>query len=413
MNSGQQDPKRLGILGGGQLARMLCDAANQMGLAPDVLVEGPNEPAAQVAKKFSIGRLTDSKALTSFLSGVDTAIIESEFVDCDLLDQAASAHDGNASHSGGKVVPSTKVIRKLQDKIQQKMVLETAQVPTSPWRRKPIDQSWHDWLGELFVPGRSKRFVLKWARLGYDGKGTLLDDGSVEHPARATAWCLDAEKRGIEVFAEDQIRFKSEVAIIAAHATTGEFAFWPLVISRQKNGVCEEVIGPATRFDVPRSVEENAKAYAASVAKTSGLIGVFAIEFFLDEKNQLLVNEIAPRVHNTGHWSMNGAQTSQFENHWRAVLGLPLGPTEGGTWFSMLNLLGPPGLSGSALNLSPDPTPGVWVHWYGKAELRPGRKMGHLNIHAQTHEEFQTRLSAMKQCHANWISKIASQIQRG
>jgi 5-(carboxyamino)imidazole ribonucleotide synthase len=407
MTPSPQEQRRLGILGGGQLAKMLCDAARRLGLDPVVFAENMTDPAAQVAVKTCLGKLNDRTALARFFAEVDLAIIESEFVDCDLLDQMPRGPTGEA-----KIFPSTSVIRRLQDKIEQKRVLEAAHVPTSPWMRKPLHQSWSEWLAEIFPAGRTKRLVLKWARLGYDGKGTLLDDGSPTHAERATAWCLDAERRGIEVFAEDQIRFKSEVAIVAAHSVTGESVSWPVVISRQRNGVCEEVVGPATRFGVSSAVEEKAKKYAAAVARSSGLCGVFAIEFFLGENDQLLVNEIAPRVHNSGHWSMDGAAAGQFENHWRAVLGMPLGATTGAGWFSMLNLLGPAGVSGPAHGLAPKPVPGVFVHWYGKAELRPGRKMGHLNIFAGDQKEFEARVADMKRCHTNWTHEIEKQLKR-
>jgi len=184
------------------------------------------------------------------------------------------------------------------------------------------------------------------------------------------------------------------------------------VISEQKNGICKEVMGPAIHLGVSPDLQERAREAVRKIAKDVGLVGSFGIEFFESRSGKLLVNEIAPRVHNTGHYTQNAYPVSQFENHWRALLGLPLfdplaQPDASAPFFAMLNLLGPQGVSRDSA-ASPLPIAGAHsqLHWYGKKEIRPGRKLGHLNGTADTAESLSALLKELRDCESAWIEKL-------
>jgi 5-(carboxyamino)imidazole ribonucleotide synthase len=371
--------KRVGILGGGQLARMLVEAALRLGLRPLVLAGAADEPAAQLCPAAVLGTWHDVPVMRRLFRQVECVTFENEFVPCETADEAARG-------TAVQFLPGLGAIFGLQDKIRQKEILARLGIPSAEYltlpkeARKPAGRAaWLDEVARRF----GEEYVLKWAQLGYDGKGTHLAEPGPAGRAAAEAFAADAVKRGVPLFAERRVRYRREVAMVAAYSIDGELATWPLVISRNRAGICRWVMGPATRLGVDPKLQSQAQGFARLLAVDLKLYGVFAIEMFETEDGRLLVNELAPRVHNTGHYTQDAAATSQFENHWRALLGLGLGDTRCDSAFVMLNLLGPAGAPGPAPDherRSFPKLPGeAHLHWYGKTELRPGRKLGHVN----------------------------------
>jgi 5-(carboxyamino)imidazole ribonucleotide synthase len=356
---------RLGILGGGQLALMLSDAATWLGFEPQVYRGGWSEK--------------DLPALTGFLSAVDIVGFESEFVPTDVLRKAAAGLKC-------RFLPDLDAMERMRDKLQQKAALATLNIPTSPWVQLPAGAHWgglREGLWKKFPQG----MALKWAQLGYDGLGTCLlkrgADESVVEP-----FLVRAREKGVEVFAEELVPFEYEVAVVCARTESGLSQCYPLVISENRGGVCHKVFGPATKLGVAAAIEAQAQDSARRLGAAVGWVGSYALEFFLTKDRHLLVNEIAPRVHNTGHYSQDACMVSQFENHWLTLLGQrPVSP-EPAASFAMLNLLGPVGprrelKEPPALKLPAE----AQLQWYGKTEVRPGRKMGHVNLVGGTEKE--------------------------
>lgn len=343
---------RVGILGNGQLAWMLSEAAQRMGLRP-----------------VSLTSDSDSSAF----SGLHCLAFENEFFDSSLLRQAV--------HFGATPLPSPDLIFEVRNKFSQKLLLRKLKIPTSEFF-VPSEGPVSEWFEEVFQQTRGS-CVVKTAIGGYDGKGVWISKGRTSASRRAgLEFCQLAHSKGVPLYAEKKVSFRHELAVIGVRSTRGEFQAYPLVISEQENAVCKLITGPATGLKIPKRIEIQAHAIAARLGQSLGLVGSYGIEFFLDARGQLLVNEFAPRVHNSGHYTLTAAETSQFENHWRALLGLPLGSTRTTGFFAMLNLLGPQGVHLRTLTqpvFSPDMPPSAHLFWYGKAEIRPGRKLGHVN----------------------------------
>ena len=380
---------RWGIIGDGQLARMLALDAYPLGIRPVVLTSDPDSPAGQVAPLQVAGKVNDPDDLRALLAEVDGAVIESEFVDCDALEATGMA---------AKVFPPVAAIRVLQDKLEQKKLLRTLGIPTAAFHDSS-SQSAHD--ASALTGNGMKPVVLKFATLGYDGKGVLVLDGEGARDVARAAGFLDLAKgRGIRVFAEEKILFQKELAMIAARGRDGTIKTWPLVISEQSRGICEKVSGPATRLGVDPRYETMARTACEKIGAALGVVGVYAVEFFLARNSgagaELLVNEIAPRVHNSGHYTQNADCVSQFQNHWRAVLGLPLGNTSTGPgFFAMQNLLGPAVAPG--IMTPPDSRALTSVHWYGKKTSTPGRKLGHVNGYSPDFDARDEVLAALQE----------------
>ena len=382
------EPKAVGILGGGQLALMLAEAAVHLGVNPVIFTGKPSDP----------------QALKNFFSKVQLVVFENEFLDCQILAAAAEKLDVT-------FIPSLETIELLQDKLQQKNLLARLGIPTSPFEVAAQDEVPAAWVARAL-----KKFggtcVFKWARMGYDGKGVLIHDES-KSLELAVSFCAEALQKGYPVYAEKKIRFKRELALIACNSTREEFVTYPLVVSEQTEGICSRVTGPAYALGVPGHLEDQAKDFARRIAEEAGLHGSFALELFEADSEELLVNEIAPRVHNSGHYTQDAADTSQFENHLRAALGMSLGSTETSPGFAMLNLLGPPGVTLSEQDFTmPKAYPKVHVHWYGKTEIRPGRKLGHLNGTANSPEELADLLNHLQHYHDQWVIALRNALQK-
>lgn len=393
-------PGAVGVLGGGQLACMLADAAEGLGL-PVTVLSDRHEPAARSRHPVIIGRTGDPATVARLATVARVIAWESENVDVGPVADAASC-------LGVAALPDPAVIADLQDKLRQKTLLAGLGIASAPFRACDHGAAPDRW-AERTLAEFDGRCVFKWGRQGYDGRGVLVLRGAVGDVQRAVAFSREAHRRGVPLYAEALVPFAREVAIVAVRSVSGEFAAYPLVVSSQAGGVCDRVLGPATAFGVPAHVEAVARATARRIAKQLGLVGTFAVEFFELTSGALLVNEIAPRVHNSGHFTLDAAQTSQFENHWRALLGLPLGPTVSHRAFAMLNLLGP----ADADSASPPPPfpslpPGAHLHWYGKDHVRPGRKMGHVNLAARDPETLVPLLAAVEHQRRAWAEACAA-----
>ncbi|MFT6398875.1 MAG: 5-(carboxyamino)imidazole ribonucleotide synthase, partial [Bradymonadia bacterium] len=328
----------LGILGDGQLARMLAGAAIRLGI--QVTIVSPTEDASALISgvRRIRGRTDDPVAVAELAACCDVITAENEFLDAAMLTRTlAAVAESAALHPHGDAIAVA------QDKLVQKHLFEQLSIARSPAYRVRSSAAVADTHAASRALGGD--VVLKWSRFGYDGRGTLLLPAadSTAEAARLInieRFCLAAAERGTEVFAERMVFFDCEVSQVGTRGEDGTMVFLPLVISLQESGVCREVWGPATDFGVPDSVQDQTRAALKAVGDAIGLVGTFAIEFFLCG-DELVANEMAPRVHNTGHWSRFGTETDQFELHVRAVCGLPLEALPPTRPFVMRNLLGP------------------------------------------------------------------------
>ena len=366
---------RLGILGGGQLSLMLADAARWLGSEPAVYGGGWDEKS--------------EPRLREFLTTVDLVGFESEFVPAGVLRKAAAGLKC-------RFQPSLDTMERMGDKLQQKAALQALGIATAPWVL--LKDPWQKARGDLWKTF-PQGMALKWARLGYDGLGTCLLRAGAEE-SMVEPFLDRARQKGVEVYAEALVPFEREVAVICVRAENGANVCYPLVVSENRYGVCHKVFGPATSLGVAPAVEAQAQDSARRLGEAVGLVGSYALEFFLTADGALLVNEIAPRVHNTGHYSQDACMVSQFENHWLALWGQKPAAPEPAESFAMLNLLGPDGVKhdvGAAPGLVlPE---AACLQWYGKTELRPGRKMGHVNLVGGTEAE---QRRALEELDAQW-----------
>jgi len=382
---------RAGILGGGQLARMLAEAAHRLGIRPVIFTDSAESPAARAAQEVVIGRLNDRESLKKFFQGLDLVLFESEFVDTKPLKELAGAV---------RFVPSLDAIERLRDKLRQKELLKELRVPSArhiAYDGRPLE----DWIA-FTASDLGGRCVLKWGQLGYDGKGVFVLKKHGAEKDAARMFCEGALKLGVSLFAEEWVDYSRELALISVVAQDGTVLSYPLVLSEQRNGVCWTVTGPATSLGVARERENEAHAMATVIAQATGMVGTFAIELF-DTPEGLKVNELAPRVHNSGHFTQDAASTSQFENHWRAALNLPLGSMTTRAGFTMLNLLGPDVTARPSAGLALPVVPAKGhLHWYDKAQVRSGRKLGHINGSVDSIDELSGLVTDLNGCREAW-----------
>ena len=356
----------VGIAGAGQLARMTCLAAWPLGLRVGVL-GAPNEPAGLVAAGVVAGDWKDPGAIRELGRVSKLVTLENEFVDARVLAEVAAA--------GTPVYPLPERLAVIQDKALQKALLDRHGLPVPP--HVVVDQP-----AELAAVGRDFGWplVLKARKLGYDGYGNATSR-TPEEAAEAFGR-LDA---GEGVLVEAFVPFVMELAAMVARSTRGEEAVYPVCETVQRDHVCNEVIVPA-RID--EALRAEAKRVARAAAAAAEGLGVTGVEMFLLEDGQVLVNELAPRPHNSGHYSIEACETSQFENHLRGILGLALGPPLlRAPSAAMVNILGTvsgpsrPGLAGAVS------VRGAHLHLYDKAEVRVRRKMGHVTALAGAPDE--------------------------
>ena len=371
------------MVGGGQLARMTYQAAIALGLTVRVLSDRADDSAARIGAEVEIGSPDEIGALRRFAAGCDVVTFDHELVPPEHL--AALAAEGHTLY------PSADTMALAQNKRRQRQELGALGLPVPAFT---VVESETDLLafGEAHGwPGQP--VVAKAARGGYDGRGVWVLEDAV---AARRLW-TEAAARGVELIAETWVPIEKEVAALVVRRPSGNTAVYPLVETVQVAGICREVLAPA---QVPAEVEEQARGLARRIAEAVELVGVLAVELFLVRedarpdgwKGRLVINELATRPHNSGHFSIEGCVTSQFENHVRAVLDWPLGDTSlTAPAAVMVNVLG--GASGS------DPQgelpraltdPAVKIHLYGKA-ARPGRKLGHVTVLGDTIDEARAR----------------------
>jgi 5-(carboxyamino)imidazole ribonucleotide synthase len=345
----------VGVIGGGQLARMMIPPAVALGIELRVFAESAGESADLAVT--SIGDYRDVERVLEFAGGVDVLTFDHEHVPQEVIAAVVA--------SGTAVFPRPEALVYAQDKLLMRERLGGIGLPVPGWARI---ESTTDLA--TFLSAHGDRAVLKTARGGYDGKGVRV----VRAASEAEDWLSDGEPLLVEEFVD----FRRELAQLVARRPSGDTALWPVVESIQRDGVCAEVIAPA-----PGSagmLADLAGDIAVTIAEQLEVAGVLAVELFETTDDRLVINELAMRPHNTGHWTIDGSTTSQFEQHLRAVLDLPLGATGcREPWTVMVNVLGGPG-SGAltdryALALEAQPT--VKFHSYGK-QSRPGRKVGHV-----------------------------------
>ncbi|WP_434173026.1 5-(carboxyamino)imidazole ribonucleotide synthase [Clavibacter michiganensis] len=350
----------VGVVGGGQLARMMIAPAVELGIGIRVLAEADGMSAGLAAT--AVGDYRDLDVVRAFARDVDVITFDHEHVPQHVL--RALVAEGVAVHPG----PDALLVA--QDKLLMRERLEQLGVPVPVWARVADREA----LAE-FLADNGGVAVVKTPRGGYDGKGVRV----VRSADEAGDW-FDALGTGDALLAEELVDYARELAQSVARRPSGDIAAWPVVESIQRDGVCAEVIAPA--HGASARLREAAEEMARGIAEGLGVTGVLAVELFETVDGRLLVNELAMRPHNTGHWSMDGAVTNQFEQHLRAVLDLPLGSTRPlAPWSVMINVLGGPE-SGTVADRYPRALadqPEARFHFYGK-DPRPGRKVGHVTV---------------------------------
>jgi len=377
------------VVGGGQLARMMAPAAAELGVGLRVLVEDPASSAAQVVTDAPVGVASDDAAIRALIAPDDGRVpaavltFEHEHVPNALLQDLID--------HGTPVRPGPDALVQAQDKIVMRRRLTALGLPCPRWAALPTDPAEaRDALAAFLAEEDGHEAVVKTSRGGYDGKGVRV----VSSPDDVADWLQAAADGAPPLLVERKVPFVRELAALVARRPSGEVRTWPVVESIQRDGVCAEVVAPAP--DLDPGVDAEARRIAVAVAEGLGVTGVLAVELFetreTDGTAAVWVNELAMRPHNSGHWTIDGAVTSQFEQHLRAVLDLPLGDTAArAPWTVMANVLG------SSLDALTDALPDVLarfpdarVNLYGKG-IRPGRKLGHVNVSGTDLDEVRRR----------------------
>ena len=349
----------IGILGGGQLGRMIALAAARLGYRCHVLTDETDSPAAQVVERVTLASYDDVAALDAFANAVDVVTLEFENVPERALRHLATRI---------AVHPGADVLAVAQDRILEKAFLNRNGVPTAPYCpvRSPAD------LGPA-VEALGRPSVLKTARGGYDGKGQIKIAADTDLDSVVAAMTATGAGRFPCCILEGWVDFSMEMSVIVAHGRDGQTASYVPVENRHVHHILDTTIVPAS---IPAETAAEAERLARRAAEALDVVGLLAVEMFLTRDGRVLANEIAPRPHNSGHWTLDGCLVSQFEQLVRAICGLPLGATERHSDAVMKNLIGDEVL-GWARYLT---TPNARLHLYGKREIRPGRKMGHVNL---------------------------------
>lgn len=353
------------MVGGGQLARMTHQAAIELGQTLRVLAASPEDPAAQVTPDVVIGEHTDIDALRRAAAGASALTFDHEHVPTALLDELV--------REGVNVAPPPEALVHAQDKLVMRRRLQALGAPIPRFAEVTVPGDVDDFAAAVGGP-----VVVKAARGGYDGRGVTLAKDVAEARAVAERYLAD----GAPVLIEERVDMVRELSALVARSPFGQGAAWPIVQTVQRDGICVEVLAPAPGLHPDLGIA--AERLGLRLAQELGVVGVLAVELFETATGELLVNELAMRPHNSGHWTMDGAGTSQFEQHLRAVLDYPLGATGPIAPVTvMANVLGGP----STPDMSMDERlhhlfgriPEARVHLYGKGE-RPGRKIGHVNV---------------------------------
>ena len=384
----------VGMVGGGQLSRMTHQAAISLGLSLRVLADAEHDSAALVANGVTVGEHTSLEDLQAFADACEVVTFDHEHVPGPLVEALEQDHH---------VSPSAAALRHAQDKVVMRERLAALGVPVPPFAPVATARDLEGFGRHVGWP-----LVLKAATGGYDGKGVWvvrdLDDAD------------EVLRSGVRLLAEEKVPLRRELAAVVARSPYGQAAAWPVVETVQSDGICVEVIAPAPGLAEERALE--AQSLALRLADELDVVGVLAVELFELEDGSLQVNELAMRPHNSAHWTIEGARTSQFEQHLRAVLDYPLGATGlTAAWVVMANVLGgdEPGDAGldERLHLLLAHDPALKVHLYGKA-VRPGRKIGHVTALAAPDEHLdavrrRAREGAHWLRHGQWLPEPAEE----
>ncbi|WP_082939305.1 MULTISPECIES: 5-(carboxyamino)imidazole ribonucleotide synthase [unclassified Mycobacterium] len=376
------------MVGGGQLARMTHQAAIALGQTLRVLATAADEPAAQVTPDVVIGSHTELEDLRRVAAGAHVLTFDHEHVPGELLDKLVA--------EGVNVAPPPQALVHAQDKLVMRRRLESLGVPVPSYAEiRSVDEL------DAFARRIAGPVVVKAVRGGYDGRGVRM----ARDPLHAREIAADFLADEVPVMAEEQVSLRRELSALVARSPFGQGAAWPVVETVQRDGICVQVIAPAP--GLPDNVAAAAQQLALRLAAELGVVGVFAVELFETTDGELLVNELAMRPHNSGHWTMDGARTSQFEQHVRAVLDYPLGDTDAIAPVTvMANVLGaaerPAMTIDERLHHLFARMPDARVHLYGKEE-RPGRKVGHVNFLGTDMAEV-AALRTRAELAAHWLS---------
>ncbi|QNP30828.1 5-(carboxyamino)imidazole ribonucleotide synthase [Cylindrospermopsis curvispora] len=348
--------KRIGIIGGGQLALMMGEAAKSLGLELIVQTPARTDPAVAIAQDVVLASVEDAVATGVLATKSDLITFENEFVNLDAL--------YGLEKQGVCFRPHLGALAPLLDKYHQRCYLRDLNLPV------PRFFPWVNW------PDLAFPLVVKARRHGYDGQGTFI----IDNHASFSNLVNQVDKKPVEFLIEEFVPFTKELAIVAARSVKGEIVTYPVVETQQEKQVCRRVIVPA---DITPNQEDQIVAIARKILTSLGVVGVFGIELFITAGGKILINEIAPRTHNSGHFSLDACKTSQFEQQLRAVAGMDLGDTS--LTFPaavMVNLLGYEESHNEYFQIREKlaTIPHSHLHWYGKRESRPGRKLGHITI---------------------------------
>jgi len=358
------------VVGGGQLARMMTGPATELGITLRVLVESPDAAAALSAHEAVVGLPKDADPVATLLEGATVVTWEHEHIPAAVFEAAAER--------GVPALPSAAALTHAQDKIVMRSRMDALGLPNPAWAQVHTEDD-----VEAFLAAHDGHAVLKTARGGYDGKGVRV----IHSAADAKDW-IDAQATGgPQLLVEELVPYSRELAAQVARTASGRVVAYPVVESTQKDGVCAEVIAPAP--DLSDALAAEITELAVTIATELDVVGMLAVELF-QVGQHVVINELAMRPHNSGHWSMDGAVTGQFEQHLRAVLDLPLGSTQPkAAWTVMANVLGGAREHLSAALADVD-DPDAKIHLYGK-EVRPGRKVGHVNLAGDDLDDVLTR----------------------
>lgn len=351
----KMESKILGILGGGQLGRMSAMAAARLGITTHIYCPEEGCPASLVTPYFTCAKYEDKDALRKFAEAVDVISYEFENIPLETIEFLKTLKP---------VYPDSKLLEASQNRLKEKDFLNSIGIPTAPWAPcySPTD------IEVTLAKWAATECIIKTARFGYDGKGQIFHRQSDDVQKSWTNLHTD------EAVIEGVIDFDYEISVIIARDLSGTALAYPAVMNEHKNHILSKTIAPAP---IPEDIQTKAKEMAHKIAEAVDLVGVLTLEIFVTKSGDLLANEIAPRTHNSGHWTIDACTVSQFENHVRCVCGLPVGDTTPHSAAEMINLVGIDDVKDIPKYME---MPNAHVHLYGKTEAREGRKMGHVTI---------------------------------
>lgn len=380
--------KRVGVIGGGQLAWMMGDAAKKLGVELVVQTPSMNDPAVSISVDNIFAPVDDANATAELAKKCDVITFENEFVDIEALSKLAQDVCFR---------PQLEALTPLLDKYHQRCYLRDLGLPVPRFVALDLAFAEDATLSQLGFP-----VVLKTRRHGYDGQGTFIIKEIESLKQKLELFNIKGVESQGNFLLEEYIPFERELAVIAARSFRGEVVIYPVVETQQEEQVCRRVIAPA---DISPKVAVEIEKIARTLLNSLQTVGVFGIELFLTADDKVLVNEVAPRTHNSGHFSMDACVTSQFEQHLRAVCGMELGNTAMICPSAvMVNLLGYEISQSDYMSKRQqiEQIPQAHVHWYGKTQSRPGRKLGHVTVLLDSHNREQAMASIARNIESIW-----------